>query len=131
FRLGTYHTSATLVATVSQGSKARAPSDIFEAVVSVIDAEYDFASDEYVVECGRVQSLPPLVVDFDDFAYLMPPSDYVKNLVPRKDNKCTLLIEESQGDLIRIFDMGWQMLKGYCWMFDYGKDELAFAKANR
>lgn len=45
--------------------------------------------------------------------------------MPRKDNKCTLLVYQA---IDEMWTLGWQSIKPYCWRFDYDSNEVAFAK---
>lgn len=128
-KLGRVSTSKPLTAIVDSYTKSLVPASLFKQFVSAIGAEYDFPSDEYVVACSAVKRLPDLVLALKGgFEYRIPAGEYVKNLIPRKDKKCTLLIA-GLPDETPIFILGWQMLSSHCWRFNYGANELAVAKS--
>lgn len=70
-----------LVALVDSRSRTRVPKDIFAAIVATTGAEYDFASDEYVVPCNKVEDLPDFVLNLEGrFKYTVPATAYAKNV---------------------------------------------------
>ncbi|KAH7721171.1 Protein ASP-7 [Aphelenchoides avenae] len=127
-KLGRVSSSKPLTAIMLSHTKSLVPASLFKQIVSAIDAEYDFPSDEYVVACSAVKRLPDLVLTLKGgFEYRVPAGEYVKNLIPRKDKQCTLLIG-GLPDENPVFTLGWQMFGSYCWRFNYGANEFAIAK---
>ncbi|KAH7715184.1 Protein ASP-7 [Aphelenchoides avenae] len=122
---------------ISAGAKTGVPPKVFKQIVKMLGAEYDFASDEYVVDCNAAKSAPAIVIQLASDAwppntheYRIPASAFAANLTNRKDKKCTLLFFETDPEFVDWY-LGWNALSGNCWMFDYGPGEFAFAKAKQ
>lgn len=70
-----------MLAVLESWTMARVLPALFKQLVSTIGAEYDFASDEYVVACSAVKGLPDLVLTLKGgFEYRIPAREYVKNV---------------------------------------------------
>ncbi|KAH7671536.1 aspartic protease, partial [Aphelenchoides avenae] len=121
-------------------AKTSVPQKVFDQIVKTLAAEFDFASDEYLVNCDAAKSAPEIVIQLSPFSgsispsaheYRIPSTAFAANLTNRTDGKCILLFEQTYQDSFYDWKMGWNALAGYCWMFDYGAKEFAFAKAKQ
>lgn len=88
-RLGSFVRTAWSSAAVTAKTKTRVPTADFAGLVKATGAEYEFASDEYVLSCDATRTLPDLVLvlnalkadnTFDPVQYRVPASNYVASV---------------------------------------------------
>ncbi|KAH7698034.1 hypothetical protein AAVH_34879, partial [Aphelenchoides avenae] len=123
---------------VGARAKTSVPPKVFQQIVKTLAAEYDHASDEYLVDCDASKSAPAIAIQLSSKSkltptvkheYRIPSSAFAANLTKRKDKKCILLFDETDPRLVVGWVLGWNALAGNCWMFDYDAAQFRFAKA--
>ncbi|KAH7693441.1 Protein ASP-7, partial [Aphelenchoides avenae] len=55
-----------------------APRFVLDAVVSELGAEYYWPTDNYVIPCDQISSLPDMIFGLQGFEYRMSGKDYVR-----------------------------------------------------
>jgi hypothetical protein len=114
-------------------------------IAEKINAQLDGETGLYLVKCSDVPNLPDLIytlntTDNTPFVYRVPAKDYARNLIPRNDDKCTLLIQgesfsEETGDQpwFTLVTTGTSAARSHCWylQFDTGRMGIATSKAGK
>ncbi|KAH7705450.1 Protein ASP-7 [Aphelenchoides avenae] len=86
---------------------------------------YDKATTSHVIDCSKAAQMPELVfstvaMDGSTYDYRIPAKDYVRNLTPRSDSKCTVLLAPTDGQGLNIYAMfGMSAARSHCWQLDY------------
>jgi hypothetical protein len=118
--------------------------DFFNRIVYQINAEKDtLTGDLYVVKCSDVKNLPDIVytlnsTDGTPYVLRVAATDYARNLIPRNDDKCTLLIIKTDSPSYKFSNQPWFTMvstgttaaRAHCWYmeFDTGRMGIATAK---
>lgn len=55
-------------------AKTSVPQKVFDQIVKTLAAEFDFASDEYLVNCDAAKSAPEIVIQLSPFSGSISPS---------------------------------------------------------
>lgn len=76
--MGSYVASRHTVQLQSQTTFIYAPTQVFNSIVRLAGAEYDFHTDRYTVKCLTAKSLPAMTFMFGSFKYTVPATDYVR-----------------------------------------------------
>ncbi|KAH7724060.1 CRE-ASP-1 protein [Aphelenchoides avenae] len=107
-----------------------APAPTVDQIVRLLKAEYDHASDRYVIDCTKARSAPTLRFGLGtSMAYDLPAKDYVRKF-QRSDGRCVLMfLPIDNVNLSHTWLLGTTFNRPYCAMFDNKKDVLHFSKA--
>lgn len=87
-QLGKYTSDVPAVAGFGSQAKTRVPANVLAKIVATTGAEYDFVTDDYVVDCSKLKDLPDLVLSLGSsvdsssgsFEYRVSASAYVGNV---------------------------------------------------
>ncbi|KAH7709825.1 ASP-1 protein, partial [Aphelenchoides avenae] len=134
FAIGSYVTTEQTVQLQSQTTFIYAPTQVFNGIVRLAGAEYDFHTDRYTVKCAKAKSLPAMVFTFGSFKYSVPATDYVRMIgddYARDDGVCTLAVMDAGPVFFKCCQwiLGTTFNFEYCHLLDYGNKRIAFAKA--
>ncbi|KAH7722503.1 Protein ASP-8 [Aphelenchoides avenae] len=111
------------------------PVTIFPLIGEMLSATYEPKTQFYVIPCDRVKDAPPLTFQMEGLEYTIPAVDYIRNLVPRSDNMCTVLMEvygvseKPNGQWVMDWVLGLPAMRSFCWNFDYDTNSVSVAKA--
>ncbi|KAH7722474.1 Protein ASP-8 [Aphelenchoides avenae] len=109
---------------------------MFPLIGSMLNATFDPKTQFYVIPCNSVRDAPPLTFHLEGVDYVIPADDYIRNLVPRSDNMCTVLVESvgvtedwPNGQHVEEWSLGLTAMRSFCWNFDYDSSLVSIAKA--
>ncbi|KAH7706658.1 cathepsin D [Aphelenchoides avenae] len=112
--------------TLSQSMLARFDAELLGSFMDQIEARKNNATGNYVVECGRVASLPDFHVTLDGVKLAFTADDYVDMNSQTADGHCEILFrEEPAGSLFWTF--GNLLLKSHCVALDFDRGNVGFA----
>ncbi|KAH7718674.1 Protein ASP-9 [Aphelenchoides avenae] len=104
------------------------PAAVFPLIGEKLNATYDAKTMFYVVPCVKVKDAPPLTFQMEGLDYVIPAVDYIRNLVPRSDNLCTVLMDTTDDGSVD-WALGVPAMRSFCWNFDYDTNSASVAKA--
>ncbi|KAH7675955.1 aspartic protease [Aphelenchoides avenae] len=104
------------------------PAAVFPLIGEKLNATYDAKTQFYVIPCASVKDAPPLTFRMKGLDYVIPAVDYIRNLVPRSDNLCTVLMDTTDDGSID-WALGVPAMRSFCWNFDYDANIASVAKA--
>ncbi|KAH7703951.1 Protein ASP-8, partial [Aphelenchoides avenae] len=112
------------------------PTSVFPLIGTSLNATFDPKTQFYVIPCASVKDAPSLTFHMKGLEYVIPAVDYIRNLVPRSDGMCTLLMESSgitedqpKGQQVEDWVLGVPAMRAFCWNFDYDANLVSVAKA--
>lgn len=88
FQFGGYKlTKQQWFAIIAAGAKTGVPPKVFKQIVKTLGAEYDFGTDEYLVDCNATKSASEIVIQLASDSwpptaheYRIPPSAFAANV---------------------------------------------------
>ncbi|KAH7720022.1 CRE-ASP-1 protein [Aphelenchoides avenae] len=102
-------------------------SDLLNTVVIALHAEYDFPSDQYLVDCGAMNTAPRLALfTAAGTPLVVPPTDYIRQFTP--NGKCVLMFTDEDLQIGSVWYLGSTLLRGYCMRYDDYSWTLQFSK---
>ncbi|KAI6223191.1 Peptidase A1 domain-containing protein [Aphelenchoides besseyi] len=105
-----------------------APYDDFDAIEKKSNADYDWSSGVYSLDCDTVDQIPDLVFKVNGQELRVSAKEYVIDL-ELGGGKCALAIDTNFDD-----DFGWLLgdpfIRANCQIYDVGGQQIGFAKAH-
>jgi len=104
------------------------PYDDVDQIIALSNAEYDFNTGLYIVDCSAAKKLVDLVFTVNKKDLNIPGSEHVVDL-ELDDGKCALGVDYGFG-----FDFDWllgdSVIRTYCTIYDVGNEQIGFSKAH-
>ncbi|KAH7716688.1 Protein ASP-1 protein7 [Aphelenchoides avenae] len=112
------------------------PYSMFPLIGNMLKATFDPKTQFYLIPCDSVKDAPSLTFHLEGVNYVIPAGDYIRNLVPRSDNMCTVLVESfgvtedwPNGQKVEAWVLGLPAMRAFCWNFDFNAKSVSVAKA--
>jgi len=104
------------------------PFDDVDQIIALSNAQYDFSTGLYTVDCDAAKGLPDLIFTVSKTDLHIPGAEHVVDL-ELDNNQCALGVDYGFG-----FDFDWLLgdsfIRTYCNVYDVGNAQIGFAKAH-
>ncbi|KAH7711433.1 cathepsin D [Aphelenchoides avenae] len=101
----------------------------YEDIARKLNAEYDFASDSYVVQCEAAKSFADIIFTLGGKDYHLPATDYARQTAANAGKKtCTLMFLNFQ-TWDSTWTLGTTFLRAFCLALDFDSGSVSIAKA--